>query len=112
MGEPICAICCDAVAAKVPLVFNHGAVVHLDCYTQTEVPAALLRSLLESQLAGGFCHTCLARHLTWDRQEIEKAVTGLELTKSVAVEFGVCAMCTRARVTIRLRQAADSARPA
>jgi len=109
--DSICPICGEAVAARIPVVFDHGLVAHLDCYVATEGAATLIRSFLETRPGERFCYTCLARHLTRDRQEIEKAATGLRLTRSVVVAPGLCSTCTYARVTIRLKQAADP-RPA
>ena len=109
--DPICPICDEAVAARIPVVFDHGLVAHLECYIATEGAATLVRGFLESRPGERFCYTCLARHLTRDRQEIEKAATGLRLTRSVVVAPGLCSACTYARATIRLKQVA-APRPA
>ena len=38
--HPICPICDEEVAAKIPVVFDHGLVAHLDCYIATEGASA------------------------------------------------------------------------
>jgi hypothetical protein len=109
--DPICPMCSHAVPPGVPVIFNHGDVVHLDCYTQTEGPATLVHSFLDGRPGKEFCYTCLARHLASDRQQIEKAATALRLTRSIVVESAICSTCSNARVTIRRRQVDETARP-
>src|SRR5262245_47033310 len=102
--DPICPICQQAVPAGVPVIFDHGAIVHLDCYTQTEGPAKLLYSFLEAHLGKQYCYTCLAGHLASERAQVEKAGYALRLMRGVVVEPAVCSTCRNARVTIRCRQ--------
>jgi hypothetical protein len=105
--DPICPICGQSVALGVPVVFNHGDSLHLDCYVGTEGAAALVANFLETRPSERFCHVCLAQHLARERQEVEKAVTALRLTRRAVVEPGFCSTCTLARVTVRARSGAN-----
>jgi hypothetical protein len=104
--DSICAIY-RAAAARVPVVFDHREVAHLDCYIQAEGAARLVRNCLERRPDKTVCYTCLARHWAKGRQDIENAVTGLRLMRNVVVEPGICSVCNQAQVTIRLRPAAE-----
>jgi hypothetical protein len=105
--DPNCPICGEVVAAGVPVVFDHGNVAHLDCYLGTEGVATVVRNFLVSRPGERFCYTCLAQHLTRTREEVEKASNALRLARRVVVEPAICSTCTKARVTIRARQAGD-----
>jgi hypothetical protein len=103
--DPICPICRQAVPTAVPVIFDHGEIVHLDCYVGTEGETTVVRAFLEARSHERFCYTCLAQRLIRDRQGIEKAATALRLNQSVVVEPGVCSVCTQTRVTIQARPA-------
>jgi hypothetical protein len=66
--DPICPICSEGVAAGVPVIFDHGAVAHLDCYVGAESVATLVHNYLGSRPGEQFCYTCLAQRVTRDRQ--------------------------------------------
>ena len=106
--DPICPICGQSVALGVPVVFNHGDSLHLDCYVGTEGAAAVVGNFLETRPSERFCHVCLAQCLTRERQEIEKATTALRLTRRVVVEPGFCSKCTHAKVTVRVNDSTDT----
>src|SRR5262245_7056208 len=106
--DPICPICSQIVAAGIPVVFNHGDTLHLDCYVGTEGAATLVGNFLATRPSDGFCHTCLGKHLSRERQEIEKATTALRLTRRVLVEPGFCSTCMYARVTVRVKAGTDT----
>ncbi|MGH7312537.1 MAG: hypothetical protein ACREJV_05145 [Candidatus Rokuibacteriota bacterium] len=105
---PICSVCGEPVALGVPVVFDHGEVVHLDCYTRAEGAATLVQRFLGSRPGERFCYTCLAQHLGRQRQEIQKAAIALRLTRSIVVAPAICSACTQARATIRAKPAADT----
>jgi hypothetical protein len=93
------------------VAFDHGLIVHLDCYTGAEGIATLLHNFLETRPSERFCHTCLSQHLHQERQAIEKAVTALRLARKVVVEPIICSTCDNNRVTVRLRQEARHPSP-
>ena len=64
--DSICPICDEAVAARIPVVFDHGLVAHLDCYIATEGGCDARPQLPRKPARERFCYTCLARHLTRD----------------------------------------------
>jgi hypothetical protein len=109
--DQICPICSAVVAAGIPVVFDRGTVAHLDCYLESEGASTVARNFLVSRPGKPFCYTCLAQHLTRERQEIEKAANALRLNRKVVVEPATCSTCTHARVTIRVKQATDDASP-
>jgi hypothetical protein len=87
---------------------DHGTVVHLDCYGQTEGPATLVYTFLEKHSGRQYCYTCLAVHLVANREQIEKATYALRLARSVVVEPALCSTCRNARVTVRCRQETET----
>lgn len=106
--DTICPFCSQSVATRVPVVFNHSDVVHLDCYVGAEGVATLAQTFLVSGSSERFCYICLAHHVARERQEVEKAAFVLRLTRSVVIEPAICATCIQAGETIR---AGGSARP-
>jgi hypothetical protein len=107
-ADPICPVCGKAVAAGVPVIFDHGAVVHLNCYVDAEGLATVIRNFLESRARERFCYTCLGRHLVRSRQKIEKAATALRLDQQIVVRPDGCSTCLNARVTVQSRQVVDA----
>jgi hypothetical protein len=107
MSQPSekCHICNEPVSPRTPVIFDHGVIVHLDCYTGAEDIATLVSNFLETRPSEQFCYACLGRHLHQDRQTVEKAITALRLTRKVVIE-PTCTICDSTRVTVRLRQEA------
>jgi hypothetical protein len=102
---PACPICKEPIPSATPVVFDHGTIAHLVCYTTTEGTASLVLGFLKSRKEGErSCHTCLAKYLAMTREDTEKGVTVLRMTGEVVVEPAICSTCTNARVTIRLRK--------
>jgi hypothetical protein len=102
--EPTCPICGQSLAVGVPVVFNHGERLHLDCYVGTEGVAALVENFLKTGRRERFCHTCVAQELSRERQEIEKATTALRMTRRVVVAPGICSGCRHATVIVRVSE--------
>src|SRR5262245_41343901 len=101
--DPVCPMCSQPVPAGVPVIFHQGETLHLDCYVASEGLAALIWSFIERRPREGFCYSCRARHLTRDRQEVEKAATALRASQRVVVEAAVCSRCAEPRVTIQAK---------
>jgi hypothetical protein len=105
-SDQICTICELVIAPGLPVMFDGDQMLHLDCYSATEGTAKLVHNFLLSRGSEVFCYTCLARHLTRDQQEVEKAATALRVDRDVAVKPGVCSTCAHARVTLQAKRSA------
>jgi hypothetical protein len=97
---PLCPVCGEAVPPGVPVIFDHGDMVHFSCYDQSAGAVAPLSDFLRSRRGDRFCFTCLSRRLGHDRQVIENAVAALRLDASFVVSPAFCSMCAHARVTV------------
>jgi hypothetical protein len=101
--DPICPVCGQAVPTAVPVIFDHGEIIHLDCYVGIEGVAPMVQAFLDKRPHEQFCYTCLAQRLTRDGLDIRKAATALRLNRRALVEPAICSDCAQARVTIRMR---------
>jgi hypothetical protein len=104
-SDPVCPVCSRAVVAGGPVIFDHGSVMHLNCFVPAEGVAPAVDNFLKSRPDDRFCFTCLAQAVRLDRQQVEKASVALRITSRILAEPGECSVCIRARVTVRFRPA-------
>jgi len=99
--DPICPMCRTRVAASVPVLFEHGEVIHLDCHLGLLDAGGAIARLLRTRPGHGLCTSCLAHALGLTAGEAQAGVARLRALRGFEARFDHCVGCGSRRQVVR-----------